>query len=407
MQASSLKLALVVPHIFMQQELLGQVIFSPAELAMSLAEGLSEAGVEVSLYTPGPVQLKPGSGVRNITADLSGFKAELEQRGDSYLDLLKKHPLTFISLARQVQAELIAQTFQAANNGEHDLVHIYINEEELGLVFAELCAKPVVFTHHDPFNFLVKYRSLMPRYKHLNWLALSEAQKQGMPAGANFIATIHHGLPTTSYQPNYQPRGDYLAYLGRIVEPKGVHLAIAAAKQAGKKLKIAGKHYAGHHKDKYWQNQVAPQIDGQQIEYLGFLDSISAKQEFLGNAQALIMPSTWNEPFGMVMLEALACATPVIGLANGAICEIIKPGVNGLLVENGPNLSASIHKLAQAMQQLEQIDRRNCRESFLTSFTLEKMVMQHLKAYQREIKKVSTNRPPAVKTIVAPGTVSR
>src|SRR6185437_16908609 len=155
-----LRIGIVVPHIFMHREIIPHVIFSPAKLALSLSKGLDALGASVTLFTPGPVDTK----VRNITADLSYFEHELALRGDSYTELLKKHPFTFITLARQVQAELIAKAFAMANDGKLDLVHIYTNEEDLALPFAQLCSKPVVFTHHDPFNFMVKYKNVFPKY---------------------------------------------------------------------------------------------------------------------------------------------------------------------------------------------------------------------------------------------------
>ncbi|MDF2460880.1 MAG: glycosyl transferase group 1, partial [Candidatus Saccharibacteria bacterium] len=184
-------------------------------------------------------------------ADLSLFEAELERRGDSYIDLLKKHPLTFISLARQVQAEIIASAY----TGNFDVVHIYTNEEEIALPFSKLSRNPVVLTHHDPFNFLVKYKAVFPKYADLNWISLSLAQRAGMPANTNWVANIYHGLDPERFRPVERPSGEYLLYLGRIIEPKGVHLAIEAAQQSGMKLKLAGKHYAGG-KDAYWKNSV-------------------------------------------------------------------------------------------------------------------------------------------------------
>src|SRR5580704_16913729 len=109
-----MRVGLVVPHIFMHQDLLPQVIFSPGQLAVSLAEGLDTLGVDVTLLSTGPVKTT----TKNITADLSGFERELAARGDSYLDLLKKHPLVFVSLARQAQSEIIARAFEMANQNE-------------------------------------------------------------------------------------------------------------------------------------------------------------------------------------------------------------------------------------------------------------------------------------------------
>ena len=162
-----MKIALVVPHIFMHQELLPDVIFSPGYLALNLAEKLAEKGHQITLFSPGSVdqylsQNKSGAAV-NHCADLSLFEAELKQRGYGYIELLKKHPLTFITLARQVQSELISRAYHAANQGEFELVHIWCNEEELALTTAQLCRRPVVFNHHEPFNFLSRCRAIFPK----------------------------------------------------------------------------------------------------------------------------------------------------------------------------------------------------------------------------------------------------
>ncbi|HET8670126.1 MAG TPA: glycosyltransferase, partial [Candidatus Saccharimonadales bacterium] len=245
--ASKLRIGLVVPHIFMHRDILPHVIFSPAALALNLADGLQKLGADCTLFSPGPVD----TAAKNVTADLSYFEEELAGRGDTYVDLLKKHPFTFVTLSRQVQSELIARAFDMANRGELDIVHIYTNEEDIALPFAKLCKKPVVFTHHDPFNFSVKYKNVFPKYKDLNWISMSLAQRRGMPADTNWVGNIYHGLNEKLFEANLAPSGGYIAYLGRIIEPKGVHLAITAVKHYNKsakqplKLKIAGKHYAG------------------------------------------------------------------------------------------------------------------------------------------------------------------
>ena len=371
---SKLRIGLVAPHIFLHREILPQVIFSPGQLAIDLAHGLQDLGADVTLFSPGPVDVQ----VRNVTADLTLFDQELAGRGDSYLDLLKKHPFTFVTLARQVQAELIARAYAMANAGELDVVHVYTNEEDTALPFAELCQKPVVFTHHDPFNFLVKYKNVFPKYKHLNWVSMSLAQRTGMPASTHWVANIYHGIAADRFTPPLKPRGDYFAYLGRIIQPKGLHLAIAAAKKAGLPLKIAGKHYAGQ-KDSYWREQIEPQLGGG-IEYVGFIKDDAAKQEFLGNAAALVVPSLFDEPFGMVSIEALACGTPVIGLASGATPEIITHGENGLLVQKASE-PAMVADLALAMRDARRLSRESARRSFEQRFTLARMCQEHAELY--------------------------
>jgi glycosyltransferase involved in cell wall biosynthesis len=383
--------------MFMHQDILPRVIFSPGQLAVGLCEGLQELGADVTLFSPGPVDTK----VRNISADLSLFERELELRGDGYIDLLKKHPLVFISMARQVQSELLARAFAMANAGELDVIHVYANEEDLALPFSQLCKQPVVFTHHDPFNFLAKYRSLFPKYAQLNWISLSKAQRRGMPADTNWVANISNGLDARELQVNLQPSGRYLAYLGRIVESKGLHLAIEAVKaynansQKPYVLKIAGKHYAGA-KDEYWQKQIEPLIDGKEIQYEGFIATRERKQDFLGNAAAALVPSTFDEPFGVVMIEALACGTPVIGLDSGGIAEVVRNGETGYLVpksmramrdpknnrvsqvvDDGP----TAHALAEAIDGIGIIDRSVCRRDFEQRFTRERMCSEHLAVY--------------------------
>jgi len=353
------------------------VIFSPGRLALDLANGLTDLAADVTLFSPGPVDVK----FKNITADLSLFKAELKGRSDTYLDLLQKHPFTFVTLARQIQAEIIAQAFYMANQNELDIVHIYTNEEDTALPFAKLCKKPVVLTHHDPFNFLVKYKSVFPKYKDLNWVSLSYSQRLGMPDSTNWVGNIYNGVAKTKFKPVASPSNDYFAYLGRIIENKGLHLVIAAAKQAGVKLKIAGKHYSGK-KDHYWQTKIKPELDGN-IEYVGFIKDDKLINEFLGNAKALIIPSTYDEPFGMVSIEALACGTPVIGLDCGATKEIIDHNQTGLIVKKADNDDGTVAGLTKAIKRIDSIKRIKCRQAFEKRFTLKQMCEDYLAVYKR------------------------
>jgi glycosyltransferase involved in cell wall biosynthesis len=375
--SAKLRIGLVVPHLFIHKEILPHVIFSPGTLALSLAAGLERAGADVTLFTPGPADTH----VRNLTADLSGFEAELKLRDDSYLDLLKKHPLTFVSLSRQAQSEILARAYALANAGELDLVHVYCNEEDTALPFAQFCTKPVVFTHHDPFSYLARYRARFPLYPHLNWISISLAQRRSMPASTNWVGNIYHGLDPARFQPNYAPKADYIAYLGRLIEPKGVHLAIEAIKQHNAAhpedrltLKLAGMHYASAKKSDYWHSRIEPAL-GPEVDFVGRLAGDAALQDFLGNARALIIPSTYDEPFGMVMIEALACATPIIGLSSGAIPEVVKSGQTGLVT--------TPKGLAQAISDITAIGRYACRADFEARFTLDQMVQGHLTIYKK------------------------
>jgi glycosyltransferase involved in cell wall biosynthesis len=253
----------------------------------------------------------------------------------------------------------------------------------------------VVFTHHDPFNFLVKYKSVFPKYKSLNWISMSYAQRKTMPEDTNWVGSIYHGLPANIFNPATEPTGGYVAYLGRIIQPKGVHLAIQAVKLYNRtaekplRLKIAGKHYAGHKKDTYWNEIVEPQLDGDEIQYVGFLDSTETKQAFLANADMAMIPSIFAEPFGLVAIESLACGTPVVALASGAIPEVIKHGDTGIVVDKVFNVNdqfaeaATAHKLAAAIGEIPSIDRTTCRKDFEARFTAQRMCREHLTVYKK------------------------
>lgn len=382
-----MRVGIVVPHIFMQETILPKVIFSPGQLALSLADGLVAEGKEVTLFTPGTVTTE----AKNYTADLRRFQEELDGRGDTYIELLQKHPLTFITLARQVQSQLIAEAYRQANNDELDIVHIYTNEEDIALPFTQFCRKPTVFTHHDPFNFLIGYKHLFPKYKQLNWISMSYAQRRGMPKDTNWVANIYHGLDPQAFSPRKSAQLPYIAYLGRIIEPKGVHLAIAAVQTYNRQhpkdrmvLKLAGKHYSGK-ADGYWNEYIAPALESDDVEYVGYIGDTAAKQEFLGGAVATIMPSIFDEPFGMVAIESLACGTPVIGLDSGALPEIITKQT-GLLVAKQNSEDATGKALSRAIENVHTIDREACRAEFERRFTSQRMVQEHAALYRKLTK---------------------
>jgi glycosyltransferase involved in cell wall biosynthesis len=367
-----LRIALLVPHIFMWDKI--DTIFAPKYLALDLAEGLRRLGHEVTLFTPGKIHTK----VENETVDLKVFSKEVKSitkksiKAGGVSELLKKKPLTFITLARQIQNELVAKCYEMANEGEFDIIHVYTNEEETAMSFAKFVKCPVVFTHHEPFNFLARYRTNFARYKNLKFISISKSQ-QKTAKGVNFIGNVYHGIDPMRFELNTEPK-DYFAYIGRIIKPKGVHLAIQACLDTGSKLKIAGKHYSGHGGDQYWEKKIKPFIDGKQIEYIGYINNDKDKSKFLGNAKALLMPVEWSEPFGMVMLEAMSCGTPVIGFGNGSIPEVVSEKKTGFVIKN-------LTQMKKRMFQIDALDRREVREYVVEKFSLEKMTSQYLAIY--------------------------
>lgn len=381
--SKKLRIALLCPHMFMQKDILPNVIFSPGELAISLANGLVDYGHEVTIFSPGPVESK----ANNMYENVSLIEVELKQREYGYQELLKKHPLLFISMARQVQSNLIAKAFHMANKNLFDIVHVYMNEEEIALAFSELCNVPVVFTHHDPFNYLAKYRSNLPLHKNKNWISISNAQQEKMPEDTNWIATIHHGLNPAEFAYSMENLQDYLLFIGRIIKPKGLHLAIKAVQEFNQRnnthltLKIAGKHYSSKEKNNYWKNEIEPFLNTGLIEFIGFLSDKKEKNDIYKNALATIMPSTWDEPFGMVAIESLASGTPIIGFKKGALPEIIDDSCGLLVNYEKDNDARNIERLCAAISSIKTIKRKNCRAHFESNFTTNHMIQNHVKAY--------------------------
>jgi len=171
--------------------------------------------------------------------------------------------------------------------------------------------------------------------------------------GSSQWHVIYNGVPLDAYRAIYEvPANAPLAYLGRIERIKGVHLAIEVAKRSGRRLHIAGNVSAGAEHQQYFRQEIVPHLGGD-IEYIGPVDDC-AKNELLGSSAALLMPILWEEPFGIVMAEALACGTPVVGLRRGSVPEIVQDGINGFVC-------GSVEEMAAAVARLSAIDRRACR----------------------------------------------
>jgi glycosyltransferase involved in cell wall biosynthesis len=170
-------------------------------------------------------------------------------------------------------------------------------------------------------------------------------------------------------------KDDYVAFLGRMAPCKGPHLAIEAAVLAGVRLKLAGE-IQPVFRD-YWEEQVLPRIDGRQIEYVGEAD-LAVKNALLSRARALLFPIQWEEPFGLVMIEAMACGTPVLAFAGGAVEEIIRDGRNGWICRDAADMAAHLASL--------DIRPAACREFVATDFSVDRMADQYLKVYERALK---------------------
>jgi glycosyltransferase involved in cell wall biosynthesis len=201
---------------------------------------------------------------------------------------------------------------------------------------------------------------------------VSISDNQRLPlASANWRGTVHHGLPANLFRPSYE-RGSYLAFLGRLTAEKGPESAIRIARATGMQLLIAAKLPRGERR--YFKEHLEPQIDGTQIRLIGEVND-KAKQPLLAGAAALLFPIEWPEPFGLVMIEAMACGTPVIAFRSGSVPEVIDEGVTGFVVNDE-------EQAVQAVSRLGNLDRRRVRERFEERFTAGRMAADYVSHYQ-------------------------
>jgi glycosyltransferase involved in cell wall biosynthesis len=221
---------------------------------------------------------------------------------------------------------------------------------------------------------------LYHEFQDVPLVSISDAQRQPVPR-ANWVATIHHGIDLNEFT-FVSTTGSYLAFLGRISEDKGLDTAIRTARRAGMPLKIAAREPLPIEGDRntdqdrvYYEEVVRPLLDERGVEFIGEVGG-REKDSFLGEAAALLFPIRWPEPFGLVMIEALACGTPVLALGAGSVPEVVEPGVSGFVCD-------SEDALVDAVAELGRINRANCRAEAEQRFSVAAMADSYEKVYRR------------------------
>jgi glycosyltransferase involved in cell wall biosynthesis len=211
-------------------------------------------------------------------------------------------------------------------------------------------------------------------FGELPLVAISNDQRRHLPH-ANWVGAVHHGLPRDLIP--FQPRpagGGYLAFLGRIAPEKGPNRAIEIAARSGMPLKIAAK--VDRADQVYWQEQIRPMVEAHcNVEFIGEIGQ-SEKPDFLGNAAALLFPVDWPEPFGLVMIEAMAAGTPVIAFRRGSVPEIVEQGTSGIVVH-------TVEEAVTAVRRIATLDRAKVRAFFERKFTAERMASEYVRIYER------------------------
>jgi len=260
---------------------------------------------------------------------------------------------------------MLERVYQRAE--EFDLLHCHLDYYPFSLLSRQ--ATPFVTTLHGRLD-LPEHQPMFDTFNRVPVVSISNAQRRPVPQ-ANWVRTVHHGLPVRLLEPK-PIKPSYFAFLGRIAPEKGIDRAIHIAQHCGVALKVAAK-VDGADRD-YYDEQIEPMMRANSVEFIGEITD-KEKPEFLSGAIALLVPIDWPEPFGLVMIEAMACGTPVIAFNRGSVPEIIEDGLNGFIVED-------INGAIGAVDRLGQLSREKIRRHFEEHFTSRRMAQDYLSVYR-------------------------
>jgi glycosyltransferase involved in cell wall biosynthesis len=317
-----------------------------------LTDALTEQGHDVTLFA---------SGDSVTSARLSA----MVERG---LRLDPRHPDWLMH-----HVVMIDRVFEQA--ASFDVLHFHIDTLHYSL--ARRCSTPCVTTMHGRLD-CPDLRDLHAQFASHPLVSISNEQRRPL-SNANWCATVYHGLPQRLYRFHEKPQG-YFAFIGRISPEKRLDRAIDIAIACATPLRVAAK--VDPVDQAYFEREIEPRLDHPLVEYLGEIGDAD-KDEFLGNARALLFPIDWPEPFGLAMIEALACGTPVVGYRRGSVPEVIQDGITGFIVDDD---AAAM----EAARCIDTLDRRRCREAFERRFTADKMAARYVDVYQALIDSRTT-----------------
>lgn len=325
-------------------------------------------GTERIVYQLTEELVKRGHDVTLFSVGETKTSAKLEYVLDSPVGLQKDVMATLKSSFYLLMH--VANCFEKADR--FDIIHSHA--QLLALPFAASVKTPSLHTFHRTFELEKEdERVFLMRYGFLSFTSLSDSHR--IP-GLNFVATIYNGIDTNVFVPSSRPRKDYLFWTGRIIDKKGPLEAIQAAKKTQIPLIMAGRITD----EDYFNNKLKPHIDGKQVKYIGEI----SQRELIGfyqNALATLFPVKWDEPFGLVMTESMACGTPVIAYNRGSVPEVLQDGLTGFVVDS----TKGVKGLVEAVKKIDQIDRKVARRHVEENFTIEKMVSEYEKLYQKLI----------------------
>lgn len=347
----------------------GDIVYAPIDLAVDLACGLQKRGHSIDFYAPEgsslPVPVK-SHGLKPLVTS----QAEWEK-------MLHDTELQMHYIPHLWDYYLVREMFERARRGEYDVLHFH--HPEIALFFAQAYPEvPVVYTLHDPLYGW--YNEVFGMFASPNqfFVSISDSQRTPQPH-LPYAATVYNGVDLKTFLPPKKHNG-HLLFTGRIVPQKGVREAIEVARRTGLSLYIAGPVFPDNRK--YFDEEIKPHLNDR-IRYVGFVKR-NELLRYYQDAKALLMPIQWEEPFGMNMIEAMACGTPVIAMNRGSVPEIVKDGVTGYIVD-------TVDEMVDAVARLDSLDRSACRAHVEQSFSIEKMIDGYETVYRQAAAAVRSN----------------
>ena len=327
-------------------------------------------GTEAVIYNLAEGLIKKNYDVTVFASDKSEISANLDSTFGKELDINN-----VTKEDEEYRKKRIEYIITKSNN--FDIIHNH--DALIPILFENQFKCPMVSTWHAPFRpeALKNSPEKLEKLKKTTLISISNSQRKSLP-DANFVATVYNGTTDLNTY-SLGNGGDYLVWIGRFKDYKGAGDAVQAALKANKKLVLAGSKFNQDEID-YFNKEVKNYIDDKKIKYIGEVN-LEQKVPLLQNAMAFLMPIHWEEPFGLVMIEALSCGTPVIAYSRGSVPEIVEDGKNGFIIcEN------DIDGMAIAIKNIDEIDRKYCRESVKRRFSIEKMVAGYEEVYCSIIK---------------------
>ncbi len=255
---------------------------------------------------------------------------------------------------------------------DFDILHFHIDQFQFPL-FRHIAGRTVTTLHGR--QDLPDLKPLYIGFNDMPLVSISHAQRMPVPT-ANFVATVPHGLPVDLHKPIFNPRGGYVAFIGRMSEEKRPDHAIRIAQALGIPLKLAAK--VDRADERYFREVIHPMLDTPGVEFIGEINE-QQKTEFLGEALACLFPVEWPEPFGLSMIESMACGTPVLAFRCGSIPEVVDHGITGLIVEN-------LDEAIGALPRVISLDRHKVRRRFEERFSASRMAKDYLTIYRSQLK---------------------